>query len=147
MKQKLGVGFAMAIAFACIFTGCKSSPPVPVYPSEPMRSILSEVQLGWNTLVPPVKNPVSGKEIGYKFDGDVWFQQEDGTNIMAGKIILVENADGFTIEMRQTHNYVDKKTPFSNRTIGWQKLSDKQQKTVIKLEYDSSASPPLSVSR
>ena len=143
-KVSLHITFALVVALAVC--ACASSPPRPVYPSEPIRTVMRDVQTIWNTVIPPVTNPLTGVETSYRFEGDVWYQLENGKNVKAGKMIFRETNDGYSIEMRETHNYVDRKVPVTNRTIGWQKIAENQQRTIMKLEYNSERSPQLRMS-
>jgi len=151
MKQKHGmgswIGLAMVIAFFLV--GCASSPPVPEYPNDPLISAgLATIQSLWNEYVPATKNPITGQEINYKFDGDVWYQQEGGKDTIAGKMILEKiGEDGFSIDMRQTHVWIEeRKVLFITIPAQWQKVPEKQQKSIMKLEYAPNGSPPLKLS-
>jgi len=148
MKKRLGMGswiaLAMVIAFSLI--GCASSPPAPEYPDNQLIAAgLVTIQALWNEYVPAARNPITGEEIRYRFDGDTWYQQEKGEDLLAGKMILETSGDGFLIDMKQTHAYTEERNVLFFKMGGWQKVPEAQQKSIMKLEYDPNGSPPLRV--
>ncbi|MDR0473550.1 MAG: hypothetical protein LBH43_07770 [Treponema sp.] len=151
MKQKLNFVWlvVMTMLITGAFIGCQSVPlPDPEYPEGIPGIVLAGLQAVWNEYVPPVKEPISGKEYTYVFEGDRWIQKIDDKQVGAGRFDVEKNAsnpDEYDIAMVQDHAYSDKKVKQflffgEEREIGWQKTPDK---TIMTLKY--SPGPPASV--
>jgi hypothetical protein len=145
MKKKLNFIFlaAMIMIIAGTTVSCASKPPVPIYPEEPLGDLLRLVQGLWNDYIPPVKDPISSKQITYKFEGDVWYKQLDSKDDSAGKMVFEEKNPGeYIFTMKQTHTWQEPKKVLFFTVGGWVKT---KEVNVMTLEYSKDAAPPLKI--
>jgi hypothetical protein len=101
--------WVLALSIASVMIGCASGP-----------------KLGSPTILQQVLNalpevPVAGKNLKFKFGGDVWIANVDGKEFMAGTFVSEDTADGSSLILKQTHLYSSKQKPGIGGDVGWVK--------------------------
>jgi hypothetical protein len=123
----------LAIVVVGFFAGCATKEVVFGAPTEIQRVL--------NDLLSQFPVKIAGKELKVELRGDYWLAYVDGKENMAGTFDAVDNADGSTFTLKQTHTYSDKENPITKKPVGWVKAS-----TGLKIALDYKKGPPASIS-
>ena len=96
------------LSISVIIVGCTSAPPQLGQPTE--------LQIDLNAL-PAVK--IAGKSLKFEFGGDAWIAKVDGKNFSAGTFTSIDDTNGSTLTLKQTHIYSSSNRPGLGGDIGW----------------------------
>ena len=96
------------LSITVIIVGCTSTPAQLGQPTE--------LQSDLNAL-PAVK--IAGKSLKFEFGGDAWIAKVDGKNFSAGTFTSIDDTNGSTLTLKQTHIYSSEKRPGLGSDIGW----------------------------
>jgi hypothetical protein len=113
LKTKPAGYAALCLVLAALFAGCASSAPKLGEPTI--------LQTALNAL-PAVE--IGGKNIQFKFGGDVWISEVDGVAYQAGTFAAEDTPDGSAITLKPTHTYSSEKKPVGGGVIGWIETKD-----------------------